>query len=155
MALQDIVLYICKHYPMPSELSKARLTKMVYLADWEHCLKTGRQLTSINWYFNNFGPYVDDVINAARTSDKLLVIETENFYGERKELIKAVENAPDPRIEEEDAEIIDAVIDKTRRLYWNDFMKLVYSTPPISGSNRYTNLNLESFARKARANPNI
>ena len=32
--LVDVVGYLCEHYPHKAELSKARLTKMVYLADW-------------------------------------------------------------------------------------------------------------------------
>ena len=31
--LRDIVAYVCKNYPYKDELSNARVTKMVYLAD--------------------------------------------------------------------------------------------------------------------------
>ena len=45
MRLEDVILYICKKYPLPDELSKARLTKLVYLVDWETSKRTGKQLT--------------------------------------------------------------------------------------------------------------
>lgn len=150
MRLEDVILYICKKYPLPDELSKARLTKLVYLVDWETSKRTGKQLTDISWYFHNFGPYVDDVIDAARKSKKLIIIDAENFYGEKKELISAKKETDLPPFEKSNSEIIDFVIDETKKLYWNDFIKHVYSTPPISGSTRYTHLNLVDFAKEAR-----
>jgi hypothetical protein len=36
--LKDIIAYYCKQYPHKAELSKARLTKMVYLADWKSAI---------------------------------------------------------------------------------------------------------------------
>lgn len=150
MRIEDAILYICKKYPIPDELSKARLTKLIYLADWESCRKTKKQLTGIRWYFNNFGPYVDDVVDAAKRSKFLDVIETANFYGDRKEMICAKVNAPFPILEKEEIDILDYVIDETRRLYWNDFIKYVYNTAPIVGSDRYTHLNMEHFAKVER-----
>lgn len=150
MQLQDAVLYLCKKYPISTELSKARLTKLMYLADWESYKRTGASLTSIDWYFHNFGPYVDDVVEAARLSPHLEVIETSNFYGEKKEIIAAKTNAPLPELEKAQSEILDSVINQTKTLFWNDFIKYVYSTPPILGSDRYTVLNMEHFAKKYR-----
>lgn len=151
MKIEDIVLYICTKYPLPEELSKARLTKLVYLADWKSCVNTGKQLSKIQWYFHNFGPYVDDVVNAARSCNNLDVIETENFYGDKKELIVAKKDAVLPRLDRENTDLLDAVIEDTRKLYWNDFIRYVYDTPPIAQSNRHTFLNLEKFAKQARA----
>lgn len=150
MKIEDIVLYICKKYPIPDELSKARLTKLVYLADWEACVRLGKQLTNIEWYFHNFGPYVDDVVDTARNSDQLTVNSTNNFYGENKELISAKKESLIPSIGKNQAEILDFVIEETKKMYWNEFINHVYSTPPISGSTRHTNLNLEKFAKETR-----
>lgn len=150
MKIEDLVLYICKKYPIPDELSKARITKLVYLADWEYCKRTGEQLTGIQWYFHNFGPYVDDVVDAARHSKSLKVIETQNSYGDKKELICAEENSLSPTLKKEQREIIDLIMNETKTLYWNDFIKHVYSTEPIVGSNRYTYLDMKHFARQVR-----
>jgi uncharacterized phage-associated protein len=147
MKLEDIVLYICKKYPIPNELSKARLTKLVYLADWESCVRTGKPLTEIKWFFHNFGPYVDDVVDAAKKSKYISVAETENFYGDKKEFISAREGSSLLEIKKEEANILDFVIEETKKMYWNDFIKYVYGTKPISQSTRYTFLNLENFAK--------
>jgi uncharacterized protein YwgA len=150
MRVDEVVLYICKKYPIPDELSKARITKLVYLADWESCLRTGEQLTNIKWYFHNFGPYVDDVVDAARKCSDLQVIETENFYGEKKEIVGLRNDARIPNLNRVDSDIIDSVIESTKRLYWNDFIEYVYNTPPVRGSDRHTDLNLVRFARNKR-----
>lgn len=150
MTLADILIYLCARYPHPQELSKARLTKMVYLADWEACLRTGAQLTGIRWYFHNFGPYVDDVIAAAQGSPYLDVIEGENLYGEAKQTIRLSPFAIAPNIDRVTQNILDHVIAKTRNLYWPEFIKHVYSTPPIAESTRYSQLDLVRFARQGR-----
>jgi hypothetical protein len=151
MKIDDLILYICAKYPIPQELSKARLTKMVYLADWESCLKTGRQLTEIKWYFHNFGPYVDDVLEAAKFSPNLDVIETENLYGEPKQLIKARPGSTAPQLDRPTQNIIDNVISETKGLYWSDFIRYIYATRPISESTRYSQLDLEKFAKQGRS----
>lgn len=148
MNLEEIIRYICKRYPYPEELSKARLTKLVYLADWESCKKFGRQLSNIKWFFHNFGPYVDDVVNCAKSSPYIDVIETENFYGERKELVKVALGAPFPNIDKFAIDIIHKIIDETKDLYWNDFIEYVYNTPPVAFSERYSTLNLNNFAKQ-------
>ncbi|MBB6135556.1 hypothetical protein HD842_003723 [Massilia aurea] len=149
MGIDDILLYICLRYPRPQELSKARLTKMVYLADWNSCVRNGRQLTSINWYFNNFGPYVEDVVEAAKRSPMLDVMETENFYGDPKQVIRVRPDAILPRLDRPTQEILEYIIDETKGLYWSDFIRYVYATKPIAESTRYSKLDLEKFARQA------
>lgn len=147
MPIADLLVYFCIKYPLPHELSKARLTKMVYLADWESCLRSGKQLTDIRWYFHNFGPYVDDVLNAAERSEFLEVVRTENFYGDAKQIIRARPNAHAPHSDRDVQSILDDVMQKTKRLYWADFIRYVYATPPIAQSTRYTELDLQRFAR--------
>lgn len=66
--LQKIIAYFCIRYPYKGELSKARLTKLVYLADWFSALIDDHQLTDIDWLFNHYGPYVDDVFEVASRS---------------------------------------------------------------------------------------
>jgi len=63
-AITDILAYILNRYPHAQEMSNARITKMVYLADWKHAIDSHRQISSINWVFNNYGPFVWDVKNA-------------------------------------------------------------------------------------------
>ena len=146
--LGDISEYFCKHYPHPSELSKARLTKLVYLADWESKKRTGSQLTNIKWYFHNFGPYVDDVIDEVKKDTRFKIDETLNFYGDKKTIIGlSDQTSRGSQLSSDVKHILDDVINATRGMYWNDFIKHVYATEPVVRAVRYSFLDLDSAYR--------
>lgn len=146
--LKDIVGYICSQYPYSSELSNARLTKLVYLADWMSAVANEEQITSIEWLFNHYGPYVDDVIQSVRNRSDFSIEYTENNYGSTKQIVKYVGDPDDINISNKAKRVIDAVIDKTRSMYFNDFIDYVYSTYPVSSNERYSTLDLVRLARK-------
>lgn len=147
MKLPDLIAYICQTYPHSRELSKARLTKIIFLADWKSCQKNGEQLTEIKWYFDNYGPYVDDVVDSARECDFLGVEQEMNFYGNPKERIYIKDEKYQPKISADVIKIVDEVFEETKRLYWDDFIKHVYSTSPIRNSKKYSFLNLQKMAK--------
>ena len=143
----DVAAYICANYPHKSELSKTRLTKLVYLADWEAAKSAGRQITDIRWFFHNYGPYVDDVIESAKRDDRFKIIKTTNHYGDTKNEIRIRDGADTKRgLNPRECAIIDNVINETRHMYWNTFIKHVYDTDPIKNSDRYTLLDLVDWA---------
>ena len=61
-SIKDVLAYIITKYPYESELSKARLTKLVYLSDWESSVSRGKSITDLEWYFNHYGPYIDEIV---------------------------------------------------------------------------------------------
>ena len=146
--LQNIIAYFCANYPYKGELSKARLTKLVYLADWFSALADGKQLTNIEWVFNHYGPYVEDVVRAADEDYGFVIEDDWTSYGSRKQLIKFYGKPNDIELTNREEEILDAVIEKTRRLYFNDFIDYVYSTYPVSSKERYSVLDLERLAKE-------
>jgi hypothetical protein len=152
--LSGVMAYLCAHYPHPSELSKARLTKMVYLADWRAALDLARQITPIRWTFNHYGPYVDDVLDVARAVPGFDVLASETMYGTPKEIIRvdaAVAPALYAALTAEDRHVCDQVVAATSSKYWQDFIRLVYSTHPIATQPRYTDLDLVALAREYRS----
>lgn len=148
--LQNIVAYLCSNYPFKHELSKARLTKLVYLADWFSALLDDEQLTDIRWVFNHYGPYVDDVVDSAKGSRSFNILHQENHYGSSKHLVEFCGDHRDINLSERDEEILDAVIEKTKSMYFNAFIDYVYSTYPVKASDRYAVLDLVSLARDFR-----
>lgn len=147
--IRDLIGYILKHYPAKHELSNARVTKMVYLADWKHAFEKGSQITGIEWYFDNYGPFVWDVKNEAERHDSLFDIENvPNMYGSKKTLYKLKNKDFEPNLSNDVKKILDHVIEKTAPLYWDDFITLVYSTHPIMTSERYTSLDLVAKAKE-------
>lgn len=146
--LLNIILYIVKYYPYEDVLTKTRLTKLVYLVDWESSLKYRKQMTNISWYFDHFGPYVPDVMDEANNSDELYVVSERSNFGTEKYIIKSKENKALIQIKDltkEDIEIIDKVINETKSLNWNEFINYVYDTKPIKNSKKYSQLLLNEY----------
>ncbi|MGO9482409.1 MAG: Panacea domain-containing protein [Candidatus Kryptoniota bacterium] len=145
--LVDVLVYLLKNYPHKSELSNARLTKLVYLADWKFALKNKKQITGIQWEFNNFGPFVWDIYNCAKDNPSIFEIEnTQNSFGHKKTLIKlSNENYP-INIPIDEKNMLDFVINSTKQYDWNRFIQLVYSTFPILSSDRGDMLDLIELA---------
>lgn len=148
-AVKDVVAYLCSRYPDGEELSKARLTKMVYLADWKSALESGHQMTDIAWEFNHYGPYVDDVVLSVRDVPGLqLVAQREDG----KQAIRRDNVAQGwPSLSEQDRHVLDHVIRVTAPKYWDEFIKLIYSTYPVLASPRYTHLDLVDLAARYRS----
>lgn len=148
--LRDIIRYICKSYPLSSELSNARLTKMVFLSDWEFAKSYGRQLTDIEWYFHNYGPYVDDIKAISNDDPSIVLVSTTTVYGTHKLLIELKDPNAKVDLTEEERKTIDKVIEATRPMYWNSFIKHVYDTYPIRTTPRHSTLDLVELAKKEK-----
>lgn len=151
--LTRIIAYYCLRYPYPEELSDARLTKMVYLSDWFSSLSKGRQLTNISWYFNHYGPYVDDVYQTVLHNPDIFNINYENnYYGNSKKIIKCKKDLTSLRLDSITRDILDAVIEETQHLYFNNFIDYIYSTYPIAKNDRYAFLDLPYLAQEFKNN---
>jgi hypothetical protein len=147
--LKDVLAYILQTYTVPGDLSNGRVTKMVYLSDWRHILQTGRQVSGIKWKFDNFGPFVWDVVETAREHPDLFAIaETTNLFGSPKRVLSCINGRYRPRLSDSERAAIDHVVKTVQPLGWDEFIGLVYSTYPILASERYSLLDLESLARE-------
>ena len=146
-AIKDILFYILTSYPNKDHLFNSRITKMIYLADWFSAVVFNHQVSPIQWYFNNFGPYVNDGIEtASKTPELFNIITVENYYGSEKKVIMTTGNPYSPILTREDIISIDHVIEVTKNKNWDEYIRLVYSTYPIIVSERYTTLDLIQLA---------
>lgn len=149
--LKELMVYILKNYPHKDDLSNARLTKLIYLSDWHQCINYKKQISPINWYFDNFGPYVSDVQNIALEDSHLFTIEeTYNMFGKLKRVVRLLDVNYEPRLDAQEFESVNHIINNTAKLNWDEFIKLVYSTYPIISSDKYSELNLVKKAAKYR-----
>lgn len=91
MEILDIVAYFVRNSQI--ELSKGRLNKLVYLADWKYALDYGKQLSSISWKFNHYGPYVNEIEKSIE-SDSLkrfkITHQETSYFGHSKYTINLV-----------------------------------------------------------------
>lgn len=143
----EILKYLFSNYPNPSELSKARAVKMIYLADWKSAITTNKQLTEIKWIYNHYGPYVEDIIDVIRSDENFEIISDVNYYKQPKEIIR-LKKRVQSNIDKSSEEILDFVIEKTSPLYWDEFIRLVYSTYPIIKEKKLNRLNLVELAKE-------
>jgi hypothetical protein len=139
--LKEILIYILNNYPDKNEMSNARLTKLVYLSDWYHAIHNQSQISSINWYFDNYGPFVWDIFKVVESDEDFNVKLTSNYYGTEKKLI-SLNKSRSANLDSSESKSIDTIIEATKNLNWDRFIKLVYSTYPILTSDKYSSLNL-------------
>jgi len=144
--LETIVAYLTVKYPNKSQLSKARLTKLVYLADWFSALTSNKQMTDIKWVFNHYGPYVDDIVNVARESHDFSIKHTLTHFGGDKYLVSYNSTEDKITLDDNKKTILDFVINKTKDMYFDKFIDYVYSTYPVQAKQRYSELDLENLA---------
>lgn len=146
--LTDVMVYLCRVYPRKSDLSNARLTKLIYLADWKSALIRECQITQIEWIFDQFGPFVFDIKDVAAEHPEIFtVVETKTVFGTPKTLIGITDSHPEPALHQEEKEILDWVIAKSKKMPWNEFIRLIYSTYPILSQDRGTILDLVGLAK--------
>lgn len=146
--LRNVLLYIVKNYPYGDDLTKTRITKLVYLIDWEYTKKYGEQLTEISWYFDHYGPYVSDVLDEADEDETVSIQSTFSNFGTIKYIVKpkyGKENIHYEGLTESEIDVINKVFEDTKLLSWNQFINYVYETPPIKRSEKYHYLNLSNF----------
>lgn len=141
--LKDVIAYLLKEYPSKDDLSNARVTKMIYLADWHQAIHYKKQITNIEWYFDHYGPFVSDIKAEIAAHPELFNDEgTNNFFGQPKNLFSLKDSDYNPNLSLEQKRSLDHIINITKSLDWNEFIKLVYSTYPVTSSVRYSSLNL-------------
>lgn len=145
----NVLKYILQEYPYKSELSASRVTKMLYLADWKSAIDNGRQLTDSKWYFNHYGPYVEDFIELAKEDDDIEVVSDQTIFGGRKRLLKLSDSHKNKvQLDDNDKTLVDFVINATKSKNYEDFIKLVYSTYPVITHDKYSELDLVPLAAK-------
>ncbi len=147
--IKELLAYLLINYTKEKDLSKTRLTKLIYLCDWKYSIEYGKQITEIEWIFDNYGPFVWDVMETVNENPNLFVInQTETFYGSVKTLISIKDKSYKFSLETTEQKTAKFVIDATKDLTFDQFTKLIYSTYPIMISQRYSKLDLPKLAKQ-------
>jgi hypothetical protein len=62
--LESLILYFV--YKTKGFITKTQLVKFLYLADLYSVKWTGKQLTELNWYYYNYGPWDEEIDTALK-----------------------------------------------------------------------------------------
>jgi hypothetical protein len=141
--LKDAMAYVCSSYP-GSDLSKAKLAKILYLADWKAALSGRDQITPVQWKFNHYGPYVTDVVDTARDNDGFSLVNDWTAFGNRRTVVRYAGERPE--LSQDERDTIDGIIQRVASMSFDAFLKLVYSTYPVVVSDRGSVLDLRRLA---------
>jgi hypothetical protein len=144
--LEDILIHILEEYPHKDELSNARLTKLVYLSDWYNSIHNNQQISHIDWYFDNYGPFVWDIYREVDKNPRFKISYTLNLFGTEKKLIKLI-NTKKVNLTTNEITSINKIIEATEYLNYEKFINLVYSTYPILTTEKYNRLDLVNKAK--------
>lgn len=150
----NVVYYICSLARKTGiSLPKARLVKLVYLADWKSSVEYGCQITEVKWFYNHFGPYVNEIIELIDMSPYFVRRNYINQFGKPAEKIdlkdQSLENESlKIELTNQQLRIIDFVFSVTQNMGYNEFLKLVYSTYPIIKTEKYNELDLVGLAEE-------
>jgi hypothetical protein len=146
--LENVMIYFCMKYP--DKLSKTKLAKMIYLADWKFCIEYGQQITDIQWVFRTFGPYAVDIRKLVERNDTFIIKSKYHYLSSQwvEDIISIKKGTSLPSLPERIRDVLDFVIEKPQRLNWDSITKLVGSTYPIMSQPRGSLLNLIQLAKE-------
>lgn len=125
------------------EVPRSILAKLIYLFDYYYAKKYGNQYTEIKWFYNHYGPFVDDIENAILSDTGVKVIQEPNEFGKLCKYFNYSGNSPQIN----DADILD-VLNHVNSIYQNSgytqFIKHVYNTSPMKKAERYSYIDIEN-----------
>lgn len=143
--LQNIIYYFLQE---SWELPNARITKLVYLLDWEYSLKYGQQLTDIDWFFDYYWPFVRDIENVVLKNTDLFNVKTYTNFLWNSSKFFSVKWKQYIDLEQNTIELMKGIMQKTKNLSFNEFIKYVYSTYPIYKTRQFDKLELVKLAKE-------
>lgn len=127
---REVVAYLRDASPRPEEVSRVRLLRMAYLADWKSAVERGRQMTALAWEFGEEGPYCP-------AAGRAVHLELSGAGRGRDGY---------PSLTTEDEGLLDFVVRSVRDKGYPGVEKLVYSTYPILTQERHSLLDLAALA---------
>lgn len=145
--MSSIIHLLSKESGKVSELKAIRL---LYLIDWYSCLLRGSKITNLNWGYR-FG------LKAYNLEQVLYHIPRQtkiNRYGSKvnhyfyDEFIKN-------ELTDDEIKVINFVLKKTKKLYFNELESLVFSTYPFHEDTLYSIFNLEESAFNYKIKNNL
>lgn len=150
MSLNDLIIYICRNFPWPRELSLERVMQIIFLYEWHTSLKEKPILTNGVWKNDVHGPTSTIVEHAIRNHEGLK-LATYEINGKKVEQIVTVgETNATPNNNINNDELI-FIIMTLHNLGINLLPAIVYSTYPMLVTNKGHEMNLRQIAGEYRA----
>lgn len=149
--LEIVMEYVLSRCDSQRKVSLNKLVKMLYLADWKNYLKTGRSLSNLQWEFDKFGPTSSEAVDFAKAKNNIDVEYSLSKTGFSHENVILKNRSADYELSSSEKEILDQVVEDTFNLEWEDFMRVIFDTYPITKLTKYGYIDLSKFAHEYKA----
>jgi hypothetical protein len=148
--VREVIGYLCSRNKLP--LSKMRLAKLLYLADWTNAQKYGQQLTDLQWRFNRYGPYADnvDIVELARNSKDFDILRVKDSFGSDTDFVKCLVEKPYKDLSSTARETLDSVLHDYYAEPFQAFSDSVLRTYPLLSQKPDLELDLPKLAQESR-----
>ena len=149
----DIFVYLWSKYEKGkrrSHFSVSRATKMVFLVDWFYSRfneDNWRQATAIEWYYHQYGPYVN-LTQVVKEKFKIASDLQRNLFSLRRD----IETDGFVNLNENIKRMCKQVISKTQSLSYLGFINYVYRTPAVKLSEKFTIIQIPVIAKRMYEN---
>lgn len=140
--LREALAYLASHFPKETELSRSRLTRMLYLADWRSAILRGQPLTKAVWNYSQYGPFAIEAETILRHDPNFTTSIDFSLDNGEVDTVALRQPVSYTSLTVDDRSLLDFVVEVTASLPWNDFNRLVYSTYPLITQEKYQNLDL-------------
>jgi len=128
--------YLKANHPKQHCLSRHRLLRLVYLADWRAALVYGLPLTDTHWVNDHVFPQAPDALPWFRVDDG-------DSYENVPAYLPSMEEEP---LTEQAVTSLDYVLEKTKNLNWTGVALLVQATHPAHMTEKGSVMDLNSLA---------
>ncbi len=134
------------YYPAPYTLTLSRLSRLLYLADYESVRVCETPLTDIIWYKGNYSPESSRVAEIiAQKGSHLHYRHCRTPYSTHQTLDALTgfaQRSSDTSLSPRDKAILRNIIESTVTLLWNELSRRIYQTPPWISTQSKQPLNL-------------
>jgi len=147
---ETVMEYLLSQCESHRKVSLHKLVKMIYLADWRYYLKTGSSLSSLQWEFDKLGPTSSAAVFFAKERNNIDLEYSFSKTGFTRENVTLHNRSNPYDVTYQERQILDEVIKDTFHLEWEDFMKVIFDTYPITKINKYGLIDLSKYANEYR-----
>lgn len=148
--LESIVGYLATT-PSKYDLSKCRLEKLLFLADWCCALVYQKQFSGVQWIFEAGSPQIKGDLKDWFRSHKFTFLTNPSVFGTTDNYVfQYAGDEQFPLLSGNDKALLDKVISVTEEKNFRELIAYINTTYPMNTPVRYTEIDLGGLAVEYR-----
>lgn len=136
--IESAIIFFLKN--LPSNPTRTKLMKLLYLADLLHCQKHKKLLTGATYRSYFYGPYSEEIISSLNELKESYVneipgqtVDGQDFYLYQ---VRSIEALQEPSLNEEEKKTLRQTIKKYGDLPLDQILKIVYTSEPYRATRK-------------------